>query len=632
MIIGPTEFAERNIHMRDGLFNRMDFPAIVGPLEWQHQHKGQTVIVLGAAQGFKTIMQSIQAIYRMHTAHGDCGWYLDVEDTMKDVVDQKFAPFFDTQERLKAVASVNFKNQKRVAQGIFKFYSANRKGDRQMKSLRYVACDEAHLYRPAQLGEIANRVTGYQGLFNICITSTGGEKSTEFTEMCDQATEYHWMPPCEHCGKPMTYEVFPKKPVPFEAGIPGEVYEIEGKQFVKPFGGLRFPTDDEVWSDAGILRESYILENLYYECPHCGHRHVWDQSARNERNRKCLIDWNRNKPGWYGYQLAKEGVSDTILFHYSGLYHMDWFDLAKRWLHAVRARNRGDWSMVADYYKTRVGKNFSRHFDVKQKGNRGNISSEYKMVDPSQPLDLKSWWPDAEMMIGTVDVGKDHYWVVFRAWAVVKGKLFSRLAWCGMVLSKNALREYQINIGVHDYGGPENIWRDAAGTISIRGNGCGMFIDGNYDRVGRIRNLAGEYSWVVYRGRDKNNKAFDKDYRHKDRTYRLYSDFELIDQFDGQDMQGPPVVQMQFASQRCLDILFDMRDISEPETIWTLPSDIPNEYLRHLDSWQRNPKPDADEFEWEQTGRDDHLLDCEKMQIGVLATLGLVGDAPSVNS
>lgn len=136
MIIGPTEFAERNIHMRDGLFDRMDFPAIVGPLEWQHQHKGQTVIVLGAAQGFKTIMQSIQSIYRMHTAHGDCGWYLDVEDTMKDVIDQKFAPFFDTQERIKAVASVNFKNQKRIAQGIFKFYSANRKGDRQSKSLR----------------------------------------------------------------------------------------------------------------------------------------------------------------------------------------------------------------------------------------------------------------------------------------------------------------------------------------------------------------------------------------------------------------------------------------------------------------------------------------------------------------
>lgn len=626
MIITPTSWCERNIRLSHGMWDRWEFPGMVGPMEYLHQNKGSTVILMGAAQGFKTLMATCYTLYRMATRNHDAGWYANVESTMIDIYQQKFQPLYEPCTGLHQVCIRDLKDTKRLANGQLKFYSANRDGDRQQKSLRYVNMDEAHLYGSAQIPEILNRMTGFAGYQECLITSTGAEKTTDFTDMCDSATQFVWSPPCDACGLPMDYSFFGSFKLPFTEDLTGErITDEDGKEWIRPFGGLQFARGEEIFTESGYLIEEKLAESLYYECPHCGHRHTWDNRSRDERNRMALRGWRKQSGSWYGYQCTEKRSSSIALFHYSGLYHMDWLELAKEWITADRARKRGDHLMVAAFYKTRIGKNYSKHFDLKARQNKQANQGEYQQLDPTKPQDLKEWWPDMDFAIGTVDVGKDHFWVVFRAWNTKRGQLQSRLIWAGLVLSRNTLRDMQINLGIADYGGWENLLvNNRTNHVIIGGNGCGVFIDGNYDKLNAVRRLAAEYSWVVYRGRDERNRSINRDYRHKDGAQRIYSDIELVEHWD-EETQTTPTAQIYFASVRCENILWDMRNILEPEPIWTFGTNVTQEYLKHMEA-----RSLTESGEWVQNHETDHLWDCEKMQIGVLATMGLIGDGEKI--
>jgi hypothetical protein len=70
-----------------------------------------------------------------------------------------------------------------------------------------------------------------------------------------------------------------------------------------------------------------------------------------------------------------------------------------------------------------------------------------------------------------------------------------------------------------------------------------------------------------------------------------------------------------------------MRDITDPEPIWTHPKDVPPEWKKHMESRVRVPNNEMNGYTVENQHPDDHLWDCEKMQVGVLSVIGQVGDS-----
>ena len=298
--------------------------------------------------------------------------------------------------------------------------------------------------------------------------------------------------------------------------------------------------------------------------------------------------------------------------------------MALEWIASDRARKRGDQTLVAAFMKTRLGKNYTKAFAVHNKSQNLQNAGDYELAKLDEPFDLKTWWPDAQFAIGSVDVGKDHYWAVFRAWSLMRGRIYSRLMWAGLVHSVDRLREMQNHFSIPDYGGATNIGYDRKSGMLVLRKPCGMFIDGNYDRVLNVRRAAADYSWMVYRGRDNKNRPFDKDFVHQDKSKKIYSNIEAIEHWEGGgDQKRIPTVQRYFASRRCIDILFDMRNVRDDEAnyVWTFPKNVCTDYLKHLDSFSR-----SDDGELIQHHQNDHLLDCEKMQIGAIATRRLIGE------
>jgi hypothetical protein len=68
-----------------------------------------------------------------------------------------------------------------------------------------------------------------------------------------------------------------------------------------------------------------------------------------------------------------------------------------------------------------------------------------------------------------------------------------------------------------------------------------------------------------------------------------------------------------------------MREILDPEPVWTFGKNVTGEYLKHMDARQR-----TEEGEFVESHPHDHLRDCEKMQVGALSALGCVGDGEKI--
>ena len=114
------------------------------------------------------------------------------------------------------------------------------------------------------------------------------------------------------------------------------------------------------------------------------------------------------------------------------------------------------------------------------------------------------------LMFCTVDVQKDHYYVIIRAWAVINGVLMSRLIEREKVVSVGQIRDLA------------DKWQLKQG--GLRGGGGGG--DGNYNTV-QVQRIAGENGWMVFRG----DKA--RDFRHSDGLRRIYSDVQYLDTGEG---------------------------------------------------------------------------------------------------
>jgi len=647
--IGLLDWCERHVTLWNGPFKRTDWPGAIGPARWCEYRRGFTVIVLGAAQAFKTVLSVLVNLYWLATAGSDSGFYGSTDENIADTIQTKFQPRFEGVDILQRVCiSDKSTGQKRFPGVLFQFLSAAKAGDRAGKTHRKQTADEAHIYKSKQFGEIEDRTSGFEGLDLWLVTSTGGERVTEFTEKCDNATVYEFSPPCDKCKEPMDYRFFTRKPVTLKEaeskGLRGEVVELDGKELFRPFGGLRFDKSDKIWNKSGRLNEKVFNKTVFYECPHCGHHHEFSETTRNERNWRAVETFVKKHgwkfrvwgfpDSWYGYEKIRDGLQDTVVFHYSGLYQKNWLKLARTFVLAHRARSRGDHSLIIKFYKTELGINYSRSLD--EIGGFGIDVNKggYQMVNPSEKFDLAMWWPDADpaktILIGTVDVGDSHYWAVFRAWTLKGHLLYSRQMWAGMLYSQVQIKTFQENFGIPDHGG--RIFRNPrTGGVAIGKPGCGIFLDGNYDRLSMVRAAAAENHWIVYRGRNKDNKMFRDEFKRNGVNY-LYDKLRLVAPFENTIHQGrkiKPAVEMYFASARCESILEDIREVHEPEVVWTYATDAPEDYLKHLGSRKRFYNERGLE-EFNQTTPEDHCRDCEKMQIGVLSMAGLLGDGETL--
>lgn len=332
--------------------------------------------------------------------------------------------------------------------------------------------------------------------------------------------------------------------------------------------------DGEGRTDFAKVRSSVRLV-----CEFCKH-----EVADSDANRKLLNSSAKFVPQNPNAPATKAG------FHWNSLASMSWGELAEMYLRSKESCKRGDLEDLKNFYQKRLALPWG---DLEEDFTLDISPSGYRMGD--------DW--DSEAAVGakgailppphenknrvrlrflTVDVQMDHFYAVVRSWACDAS---SRLVYCAKLQTWEDVEILQNRFGVF----PQLV-----------------FVDAGYSTFEVYRNCA-KHNWTALMGDGR------RDFPHRVNgkiTQRFYSTAR-------HPLVSDRKCRMHYWSNLGIkDTLARLRSNRNPDegSTWEVPSDVPEEYLKMLDSEQRVKKGNS--WEWRQIGkRPNHYWDCEAMQV-----------------
>lgn len=332
--------------------------------------------------------------------------------------------------------------------------------------------------------------------------------------------------------------------------------------------------DGEGRTDFAKVRSSVRLV-----CEFCKH-----EIADSDANRKLLNSSAKFVPQNPNAPATKAG------FHWNSLASMSWGELAEMYLRAKESGRRGDLEDLKNFYQKRLALPWG---DLEEDFTLDISPSGYRMGDDWEseaavgakgailppPHENKNL---VRLRFLTVDVQMDHFYAVVRSWACDAS---SRLVYCAKLQTWEDVEILQNRFGVF----PQLV-----------------FIDAGYSTFEVYRNCA-KHNWTALMGDGR------RDFPHRVNgkiTQRFYSTAR-------HPLVSDRKCRMHYWSNLGIkDTLARLRSNQNPEegSTWEVPSDVPEEYLKMLDSEQRVKKGNS--WEWRQIGkRPNHYWDCEAMQV-----------------
>jgi hypothetical protein len=360
--------------------------------------------------------------------------------------------------------------------------------------------------------------------------------------------------------------------------------------------------------------QSYLESDqrrYFMPCPHCRELVTfeqfmlkWDESARNEdgswdlkavRNSarmecpKCagvIRDGAKTVMLREGRWVAtnEKAISGNVGYHLNGFYspRRTFGGLAVKFL-----QDKQSLMGLQDYVNSVLAEPWEEN--VEKETEAPIAASDYLAGDR---------WEEADFSAMTVDVqdakGR-HFWAVIRDWSK-DGR--SRGRWAGRVETWDDLERIRA----------ENEIRPPC-----------VFVDSAF-ATREVYFMCCRFGWVALRGSDNESFTWSENGR---RTQRAYARPDRGDpagggRWDASTLARRTCPVIKFSAPTCEDILAALRRVSPPQ--WEFPKDFPVEWHQHMASTVkkriRNAMTGAVTYKWTvPKGKDNHLRDCEKMQV-----------------
>lgn len=347
----------------------------------------------------------------------------------------------------------------------------------------------------------------------------------------------------------------------------------------QPYKWSNIEWDKNYRDGEGRMDFAKVRSSVRLVCEFCKH-----EIADSDANRKLLNSSAKFVPQNPNAPTTKAG------FHWNSMASMSWGELAEMYLRAKESCRRGDLEDLKNFYQKRLALPWG---DLEEDFTLDISPSGYRMGD--------DW--DSEAAVGakgailppphenknrvrlrflTIDVQMDHFYAVVRSWACDAS---SRLVYCAKVQTWEDVEILQNRFGVF----PQLV-----------------FVDAGYSTFEVYRNCA-KHNWTALMGDGR------RDFPHRVNgkiTQRFYSTAR-------HPLVSDRKCRMHYWSNLGIkDTLARLRSNQNPDegSTWEVPSDVPEEYLKMLDSEQRVKKGNS--WEWRQIGkRPNHYWDCEAMQV-----------------
>ena len=569
----PVEWCERNIQLDYGQFDAAKHPLMSAPLRSSANMRGGMVGLIGSVQHIKTLCAQLLQLYTAQTTPSRQAHYDLTKEALKEFSDDKFTPLINNTPAIKRII-----NDERFAQttyytqfpyGFIRLLGARILAHRNSKTIEMVTLDESWAYETGWIGQIKDRLSSYPWSWRMFLPTSGQTAGSEVDVLWQRSTQMVWHVPCDCCGELIPY-------------IWTQPKQKDGEQLP---GGMKFASGDDVLHEDQSTDYAKIRASVYYECQLCAGQMQFNPASQHARN----------QTGRY-VSMNPNGDPKIDFYQYNAMAHFPWDDLACQYHDAVASKNRGDLEALENFVRKRL----AEPWDV----SRFIVLSDEEDSEGDYPS--SELWKDADYTFCTIDVQKDHFYYVIRSWS--KG-VESRL-----IEAHKALSDLHIVEMCEKYGILQNGM-----------DGSGVFVDGNYNTT-EVQRIAAKNGWIVLRG--QNCKPF----RHPDGLRKMYSEAIPVDTWQGTndgDGKMKYCIQFWYAENEARSRFATLRGMSEPKRLWTHSNNAGINYLNQLNSWARiaktNPKDGSVYYDWKQTARNDHLYDCEKMQLVAAAMAGLVG-------
>ena len=347
----------------------------------------------------------------------------------------------------------------------------------------------------------------------------------------------------------------------------------------QPYKWSNIEWDRNYREGEGRMDFAKVRSSVRLVCEFCKH-----EIADSDANRKLLNSSAKFVPQNPNAPATKAG------FHWNSLASMSWGELAEMYLRAKESCRRGDLEDLKNFYQKRLALPWG---DLEEDFTLDISPSGYRMGDDWEseaavgakgailppPHENKN---RVRLRFLTVDVQMDHFYAVVRSWACDAS---SRLVYCAKLQTWEDVEILQNRFGVF----PQLV-----------------FVDAGYSTFEVYRNCA-KHNWTALMGDGR------RDFPHRVNgkiTQRFYSTAR-------HPLVSDRKCRMHYWSNLGIkDTLARLRSNRNPDegSTWEVPYDVPEEYLKMLDSEQRVKKGNS--WEWRQIGkRPNHYWDCEAMQV-----------------
>lgn len=544
-------------------------PWLRAPAEAAADPETRRLVMLAPTGGSKTTLGDLVLSHHMTEGAGSALIAMQSDPDADAYWDERLEPILLAIPKMKQRISALAKGKARKGEIIFPDRTLYVKGPSrttfQRKSVVDAWVDEAWRLKHGYLKEAESRlhnrwnrlllITSQGGDANL-IRDTGDKILTELEDAWQQTDQNEYCMVCPECG------------------------HVE-----------RWRLRNLKWTSSkrqdGSLDEAALIQSVRYKCPGpCGNAYEDKPALRRELAGSSI--YRSFNPQYVPHPHGHFRGYRASCF---AMPHESWADLALQWTRAIHALKQGDEQPKKIFVQQRLARNYK---EAEQEQSTTLTLGDYTFADY---LSGEEWQGEAARLM-TVDVQRDHFWVVVRAW---KADGSSRRLWAGRINTAGALREKQRTMKVLDQN---------------------TFIDAQFD-TDVVYNLCGEHHWLGTHGDQADSYLFPVQNKRK-----FYSPIRRV-----QGTSGRPAVSIHWSNRQIKRILERFRGGYRIGQTWEVEKDITPELHGHLFSEVEkdviNKSTKAVERRFVRIGsRQNHTWDCEAMQVVGALIRGMLVDHP----
>jgi hypothetical protein len=286
-------------------------------------------------------------------------------------------------------------------------------------------------------------------------------------------------------------------------------------------------------------------------------------------------------------------IRGNVTFHYPAwaIWWIDWADLVREWILANEAKKKGEFNELKQFLQKRGAQMWKPVIDAPEVA---LVAADYSKADFADGQQI-----DGEVFrFLTVDTQRDHFWALCRAW---RADGSSQLIWEGKVLTIETIVDLGRRLKVRDKM---------------------TFIDAQY-ATGSVYDWAARFKFTALHGSGRDG------FTHIGPRGNMKKFFSPMKTASAPS--GGTAAYIYWCNEPMKDTLVKLRSRGSPH--WEFPSDVSKDYLEHLNSEVKRDVMDKEtkrmKMRWVRIGsRQNHLWDCEAMQVAVATMLRVLRDEP----